>query len=199
MPTPQDQICYVRLKPYNPAKGHVKQRHRMGAQCGWKDVMFLAGQLQELSPHACGKWLESVRQEEFNPGSPLAFDVWYSKEECNRALHLENMANLGRARNPLVDSDAGKPPELEDVKISELDEPVATSQMQAEAMAAQIIADKSTEAEASDDLADLVSAALDTAPAVVDPADSRPPHTEPVTRKSPKKATRKAPKRKTRR
>jgi len=137
--------CYVRLKPYDPKKGNVRERYRMGAACGWGDLMFIAGELHELDARA-GQWLkDNVLQQEHDPGSPKAFDVWFSREECAHALRQEKLAKLGRARKPFVDPNAGKPPKLEAARRSDLDEPAGATDLEAE-LAEQL------EAEATDDL-----------------------------------------------
>jgi len=128
-------ISYVRLKPYDPSRGNVRERFRMGAACGWGDLMFIAGQLRELDTEAA-KWLgEHVYQVDDRPSTPKAFDVWHSKEECAKALRQEKLESFGRAKPHAAVIRAHKPPELKHSEMSDLDEPPATSDMEAEMMA----------------------------------------------------------------
>jgi hypothetical protein len=137
--------AFVRLKPHNPKIGNVRERYRMGAACGWGDLMFVAGELHELD-HAAGVWLrDNVLQRDHDPASAKAFDVWFSRAECAAALRQEKLARLGRARRPFANPDAGKPPKLEAARRSDLDEPAGSTDLEAELA-------EEMEAEASGDL-----------------------------------------------
>jgi hypothetical protein len=193
-------IAYIRLKPYDPAVGNVRERFRMGAACGWGDLMFIEGQLMELDP-AAAKWLhENVRQVEGRAASPRAFDVWYTKEDCAKALHREHLAKLGRTSS-VMPQHMAKPPKLESAAVSTLDEPPSTSAMEAEMLANQALAARIAEEPVATDFSDLApsdddlvaNALAGASSADADPQSSRPP--PPKVKASKMSSTRKPPKR----
>jgi len=99
----------VRLKPYDPAKGHVKRRY---SQPGWR---FDEGRGWYKVPADVAEQLREVRQVENRPYSPPAFDVC-TKEE---ALELERREKID-ARRKRGANDALSVEEAENGLIGEL-------------------------------------------------------------------------------
>jgi len=87
----------VRLKPHNPRIGHklrkyVAEGYRFEERLGWYEV-----------PAGLARKLETHRQDCYDPGSPLAFDVC-TREQAealeNRESVVQERAPVGRANAP---------------------------------------------------------------------------------------------------
>jgi hypothetical protein len=126
------QIAYVRLKPYDPKIGNVRESFRMGAACGWGDLEFREGQVMELDA-AAAQWLaDNIYMVDYNPGTPKAFDIWHSKEELAKTLRAERMQKLGHPMTAQKTLKISRPPVPQYAEISHADTPALVSAYEAE-------------------------------------------------------------------
>lgn len=134
------QLAFVRLKPYDPSRGHIKKSFRMGAACGWGDLLFEEGVLMEINAEAA-RWLEAnVKQNDHQPGSGPAFDVWYSREAVAAALQNEYLATKQRVRKPSIKPQG--PPPLQSAEYSDLDKPSVTTDVEADLLVERELANR---------------------------------------------------------
>lgn len=137
------ETAYVRLKPYDPKIGNVRQRFRMGAAAGWGDLEFVEGQVMELD-RTSAQWLyDNVLQVDYNPGTPKAFDIWYSKEELAKTLRAERLKRMGHPATVRRSLKVDRPPKLQHAEISHADTPAEVSAYEAE-LAAEEQAESAT-------------------------------------------------------
>ena len=85
-------MSFVRLKPFDKSKGHLKKRHKI---CKWKDVPpFEHGDWHDVSDEA-GEYLATIRSHG-GRDAPLAFDVVDSRAAARRVIGAEKLAAMGR-------------------------------------------------------------------------------------------------------
>lgn len=83
-------MSFVRLKPFDKSKGHLKMRHRISK---WK-ITFEQGDWHEVSPEAAA-YLATVKSHG-GRNAPPAFDVADTKAAAKRLIGAEKLAALGR-------------------------------------------------------------------------------------------------------
>lgn len=88
------ETSLVRLKPYDPKRGHVLRRYT------YRGIRFVVERGWYRVSAAMAEHLEGVRQNPNNPQSPPAFDV-VTEEEAQR---LD--AEAAKAERPTLASDA---------------------------------------------------------------------------------------------
>lgn len=124
-----DQMVFVRLKPYDPKRGNLKETFRVGAAAGWNDFVFEAGRVVEINRSAA-EWLRTVRQRDYDESSAAAFEIWETEAELVAALRAERIAALQRMQNSRPTVEEVQPPKLEVARYSQLDAPPSVHEME---------------------------------------------------------------------
>lgn len=92
-------MSLVRLKPFDPSKGHLKKRHSVAA---WRPkVVFEPGIWHTVNEDAAA-YLAVVRSHG-GRDAPLAFDIVTDRAEARRIIGKEKLVAMGRT------VDHGKP------------------------------------------------------------------------------------------
>lgn len=91
----QPKKLFVRLKPYNPKRGHVLRRY------AYRGIRFYEGRWYKV-PTALAKELAQVHQKHGDEDSPFAFDVATERqahelEERERRKHEEEIRRVRNA------------------------------------------------------------------------------------------------------
>ncbi len=89
------ETILVRLKPYDPRRKFVLRRYV------YAGIHFLVTRGWERGPKAVGDYLRDVRQKEFDPYSPPAFDVC---TEAEAAALEKRERELSGARRTALDA-----------------------------------------------------------------------------------------------
>ena len=96
------ETMLVRLKEYNPRRGQVLRRFvydgvKFQVECGWYRVS------KEMA-----EYLKTVRQEQEDPNSPLAFEVCSEAEAKALDAKIEQEAKVRREADEAIERSVGR-------------------------------------------------------------------------------------------
>jgi hypothetical protein len=99
---------YIRLKPYNPKRGHVLRRYT------YRGVRFYEGRWYNV-PEALARELADVHQRHGNEDSPLAFDV--ATQTQAREIEDAERKKLEEERRKLENAEVVAATEIRDDQV----------------------------------------------------------------------------------
>ena len=85
-------MSHVRLKPYDPSKGHLKKRFRVAA---WRPKVVFEPGIWHTVNEAAAAYLATKRSHG-GRDAPLAFDVVADQAAARRIIGEEKLAAMGR-------------------------------------------------------------------------------------------------------